>query len=450
MYITQWSDPDIGSAGDDLVGVDTLLNLGYAYNGSSNDPAYSAAGLPPPACGYDFLSGPIVVGDPNDIAVFGLKKRRGFRNLRMTSFIFIGSGGSIGDPSLGVYNGTLHWWNLLRGFLPRPVTPPFPWIDPTTGLPVKFMVPGDPVSGTGWLDLGQGDRRMQLISGPFTMAVGDTQEIVVAALTGLGSDRLTSISVLKVTDRIAQAFYDELTRGAVRPPILALQATGLDRKVVLSWPDIRASIANSHDYEFEGYNVYQGESAVGPWHRVATFDIINNIKIIFDQKFDPKTGLVLNLPVQFGSDSGIQHFIEISEDIIEYGRLVNGRAYYFGVSSYLYNAHNEPNALESVIATIQVTPFGKNFSLSQNYPNPFNPETTIPFQLPQAGHVVLRIFNTLGQEIRKLADSEFEAGFYRLVWDGKAARGRAVSSGLYFYQLQADDFIQVKKMTLLR
>lgn len=90
------------------------------------------------------------------------------------------------------------------------------------------------------------------------------------------------------------------------------------------------------------------------------------------------------------------------------------------------------------------------FALEQNYPNPFNPETEIRFQLPQAGTVVLRIFNTLGQEIRRLADEQYDAGSHTVRWDGKDNRGREVSSGIYLYQLQAGDFSQIKKMTLLR
>ena len=92
----------------------------------------------------------------------------------------------------------------------------------------------------------------------------------------------------------------------------------------------------------------------------------------------------------------------------------------------------------------------EKFSLEQNYPNPFNPETEIRFQLPEASQVVLKIFNTLGQEIRTLTDREYEAGFHRIRWDGKDSNGNAVSSGIYLYQLQAGSFSEIRKMTLLR
>ena len=91
-----------------------------------------------------------------------------------------------------------------------------------------------------------------------------------------------------------------------------------------------------------------------------------------------------------------------------------------------------------------------NFSLSQNYPNPFNPETKISFQLPEPSHVEVKIFNTLGQEIRTLTDGQYEAGYHSVRWDGRDINGNAVSSEVYLYHLKAGSLTQVKKMSLLR
>ncbi|MFQ6114873.1 MAG: hypothetical protein ACE5NG_12460, partial [bacterium] len=76
MYICQWSDPDVGSFGDDLVGSDTTLALGFAYNGFPTDSTYLTFGLAPPAVGYDFLQGP-TVPSPGDTAISDFKKRPG-------------------------------------------------------------------------------------------------------------------------------------------------------------------------------------------------------------------------------------------------------------------------------------------------------------------------------------------------------------------------------------
>ncbi|MCH7947220.1 MAG: T9SS type A sorting domain-containing protein [candidate division Zixibacteria bacterium] len=92
----------------------------------------------------------------------------------------------------------------------------------------------------------------------------------------------------------------------------------------------------------------------------------------------------------------------------------------------------------------------ERFALEQNYPNPFNPETEIYFQLPEANHVVVAIFNTNGQEVRRLADAKFAAGYHSLRWNGMDNQGNPVSSGVYLYQLRTAAFSQVRKMSLMR
>jgi flagellar hook assembly protein FlgD len=79
-----------------------------------------------------------------------------------------------------------------------------------------------------------------------------------------------------------------------------------------------------------------------------------------------------------------------------------------------------------------------------------NPETEIRFQLPEASHVVVKIFNINGEEIRTLVDTPYQAGYHRVRWDGKDKHGNPAASGVYLYQLQAGSFSQVRKMSLLR
>ncbi len=90
------------------------------------------------------------------------------------------------------------------------------------------------------------------------------------------------------------------------------------------------------------------------------------------------------------------------------------------------------------------------FSLEQNHPNPFNPETEIRFRLPETTFIELRIFNTLGQEIRTLASGNFQAGFHQVRWDSKDNDGNPVASGIYLYELTSNNFRQVNKMSLVR
>ncbi len=90
------------------------------------------------------------------------------------------------------------------------------------------------------------------------------------------------------------------------------------------------------------------------------------------------------------------------------------------------------------------------FELYQNYPNPFNPSTTMRYNLPKAGQVSLKIYNTLGQEIRTLVNGVRPAGTNEIIWDGKNNSGNSVSSGIYLYRLKAGNFTLTKKMTLMK
>ena len=92
----------------------------------------------------------------------------------------------------------------------------------------------------------------------------------------------------------------------------------------------------------------------------------------------------------------------------------------------------------------------ENYALEQNYPNPFNPETEIRYQLPVSEHVVIKVFNALGQEILTLVDGQYEAGQHSVRWDGRDKKGVPVSSGVYIYQIQAGTFSQAKQMSLLK
>ncbi|HEU4435894.1 MAG TPA: multicopper oxidase domain-containing protein [candidate division Zixibacteria bacterium] len=85
-----------------------------------------------------------------------------------------------------------------------------------------------------------------------------------------------------------------------------------------------------------------------------------------------------------------------------------------------------------------------------NYPNPFNPETQISFRLPNAGNVDLRVFNILGQEVRRLVSEEKQAGEHTIRWDGRDDRGALVASGIYFYRLETPEIKITKQMLFLK
>lgn len=85
------------------------------------------------------------------------------------------------------------------------------------------------------------------------------------------------------------------------------------------------------------------------------------------------------------------------------------------------------------------------YSLSQNYPNPFNPSTTIRYGLPERSHVMLEVYNTLGQRVAMLVNEELDAGYYEVVFD--AAH---LASGVYLYRIQAGDYVRTMKLVLMK
>jgi hypothetical protein len=86
----------------------------------------------------------------------------------------------------------------------------------------------------------------------------------------------------------------------------------------------------------------------------------------------------------------------------------------------------------------------QEFILSQNYPNPFNPSTTVHFGLPKGASVTLKVFDALGEEVATVLNQVLGPGFFTVRWNA------AVPSGIYFYRLHAGEFVETKKMILLR
>jgi len=370
MYIVKWSDPDLGNYSDDLAGCDSVLGLGFVYNANTVDAEYQALGYPAPAVGFDFLQGPAYyTGNPNDSAVIGLKWRKGYKywsENALSAFVFFAAGTGISDPT-----NQYEWYNLMRAGLPRPAYPdyrPF-WTAFRDGYPTRYAVAGDPVTRTGWIDgreIPPGDRRIVLVTGPFSMSLGDTAEIVVALIGAMGADNISSVQVLKYYDSYAQFAYDNLFVLPSPPPSPNVKVAQLDRQIVLNWGWDEKSVNsienfNSAGFSFEGYNVYQLPSpnaSLSEAVKIATYDLVNDVTVILDRTIDPKTGVLLLVPVQTGSNSGIKRYIDLKTDYIRQRPLVNGQTYYYAVTAYAYNPDpTSPfRALESTPVVLAVTP----------------------------------------------------------------------------------------------
>jgi len=327
-YISLWSDPDVGDASDDLVGCDTALSLGFAYNEGDDD----VYGRGVPAVGFDFLQGPSVPS-PGDSARFFGWWRHGYRNLPMTSFNNYGNGR---DPQ-----NSIETYNYMKGLEPSGEQV----VNPITGETTLFQLTGDPVTGNGWLDVNAGDRRFMMTSGPFTMAPGDTQSVVVAVLVGQGSDALSSITALRAIDEQVQSVFDLNFRIPFPPPQPAVWSQPHANRIDLTWDtqsegDVQESDVLGQRFVMEGYNVYQGETSVGPWHKIATYDVENDITRIYSDEFDPALGAVERVLVQSGTNSGLRNHITITTDKLTGKELVNHRPYHFAVTAYSYDENN--------------------------------------------------------------------------------------------------------------
>jgi hypothetical protein len=383
IYLCQWSDPDVGSAGDDLVGCDSLLSLGFAYNGYPTDNGYARYSLPPPSVGYLFLAGPLVDGAPTDSGIADFERVYGKRNLPMSSFAYFSAGSDYTDPPFVDYEyGAGRWWKLLRGFAPvgSMWSIDEPYYHPP-GFPItKFPLSGDPVAGTGFIDgLGEtysfapGDRRLLLNTGPFRLAPNDTAEIIVGVVVGMGGDRLSSVAVMKAYSRFAhealQSIFD--IPGAPHKPKPTV--VGLDQEIILSWGEDRGAVEETEQktmiggYRFEGYNIYQLPSQgsnVSDGIKLATFDLKNGVTTIRNTVYKPEYAQTVSEIVQEGTDRGKEYTLRITTDALEehktdYNtRLYNGKTYYFGVSAYNYTSDGnmEIRSFESDPTVVVVRP----------------------------------------------------------------------------------------------
>jgi hypothetical protein len=91
-----------------------------------------------------------------------------------------------------------------------------------------------------------------------------------------------------------------------------------------------------------------------------------------------------------------------------------------------------------------------SYYLLQNYPNPFNPITTLHYDLPENSFVNITIYDMLGRKIKTLINETQDASYRSIIWDATDNNGEPVSAGIYLYQIQAGEYMQTKKMVLLK
>ena len=177
---------------------------------------------------------------------------------------------------------------------------------------------------------------------------------------------------------------------------------------------------------FEYYEDYYVDTSYYNWLTNGVIDTLFTTELddpviiagIPQQAFNMGDSLILYEAIAFG-ETNSDMLASMNAAITKYGEITGIR-------------NNNP-----------VTPL--NFSLTQNFPNPFNPSTRISFSIPSTQYVVLKVFNSLGQEVSELVNREMSAGHYTVDFNASS-----LSSGVYFYKISTEDFSLTKKMLLLK
>ena len=366
-YMGLWSDPDLGNAGDDLVGCNVELGMGYVWN-DGPDTYYDNLDIGTPAAGYDFFQGPKVpCDDPTDpvecpaqgAKMFGTYYP-GEKNLKMSSFAFYINGDATYTDPADETEGYYYLQGLRKDGSAYPNEIAGDLYDQ------KFCFYGDPALDHGTTNPVDGnyasaaDRRFLMSVGPFTMASGDSQEVVFGIFHAAGGDALSSVAYLSQVDQLAQSAYDNDFDLPEPPPAPNVTASAFDNEIVIMWDGVAEDYneesffvddaGNTTNYTFQGYNVYQYEtgSGAGDMARIATYDIVDGVTEIIDTVFDTQYNEYIARRVQFGSDSGLARHEVVSRDALNgNSKLITNRSYNFAVTAYGYNEFGVPKTFES-------------------------------------------------------------------------------------------------------
>jgi hypothetical protein len=159
-----------------------------------------------------------------------------------------------------------------------------------------------------------------------------------------------------------------------------------------------------------------------------------------DDRFVPENGM--KIPLDFSlHDSDI---LNTRDGMLAFSE-ANDDASYNGAQYWFYTWIGDTNKVTTAIEDNTEAGIVGNYRLNQNYPNPFNPSTTIEYFLPKSSQVNISVYNVLGQKVTTLLNTRQSAGEQRIEFNASD-----LSSGVYFYKLQADDFVQVNKMLLMK
>jgi hypothetical protein len=437
VYFSMQADADVGDATDDLYGCDTLRQGVFFFN-NSTDLVY---GDSVPSFMMDLLTGPYSyipgvtfidlngnniyengIDTPIDTAInylgpIGIRIFPGAKNLDINSAVCHYGG----DPNVREPANIDEVRNYVFGLTATGMT-----VDPCTwpygevrgGVPCAevnpfFWFSGDPVTNVGWISTQDRDVRGNGTSGPFTLIKDEEVEILIGYEIDRGTTPLEGITAVRVVSDEIQFFYENNFGYPIVPvELTSFTAISNNGIVELNWKT--ATEINNQGFEIERRSEFSEFRTIGFVEGNGTTTETKNYSYV-DKTFDQGINLYRLKQVDF--DGTYSYSDEVEVDV-----------------------------------TAPLT-----FDLAQNYPNPFNPNTKIKFTIPsviasevkQSQLVTLKVYDVLGNEIATLVNAEFSPGEYEVEFNTSSLK-QLPSSGIYFYTLKAGEFVQSKKMVILK
>jgi hypothetical protein len=310
------------------------------------------------------------------------------------------------------------------------------------------------------------------------MAPGDSQEVVAAVIIGQGSDRIASINDLKSKDATAQLVFDLNFDIPSPPPAPSVYAQALDRGVRLIWGsepvgDVQSNPSLGQEFHFEGIRVWQmsSNSADADPTVIATFDEANGVANLFADEFNATSGSVERLLKVAGPDHGVDFTLDITQDRILGGTLINNKDYYYAVTAYSYDVNNDPpyivggnqigittEVLESARSPIRIAPRSSSavfsVSASATASGPLNPDGAVDVEQVVQGDITGDLYRVTLDDLERWTlqnvtdattlltnQTNIGGGFDSPVTEGFIVRVTAPRGVVAFGELNADSTI---------
>lgn len=240
--------------------------------------------------------------------------------------------------------------------------------------------------------------------------------VKLRASNNLGADSITKTNYINVTPTVLHPFT--FTTSGIQRVVVS---PGDSNKVTFSWT--KSSASSGVTYKFRGQKFGGSE-----------FILVNSNNNGQDTSITFRKSYLDSVASNFGA-------------LVNDSVLIQCKAYAYNGFDSLASGNNL--ILNILRVTVGITPISNEipnvFKLENNYPNPFNPETNIRYQIPKAAVVTIKLYDVTGREVRTLVNERHDAGYYNYRFNGEG-----LTSGVYFYSIQAGDFKDVKRMVLVK